>query len=106
MEKALRDCCRSIRIGKILIQSDEETHQVGLLFAITITISNLRFFTSFVGACPLRQTARRHFPAQGPPSLSDHEHGQHRGEGDEGAEEKWRQRGEHHSHQSLQYSQW
>ena len=24
MEKGLRECCRSIRIGKILIQSDEE----------------------------------------------------------------------------------
>ena len=25
MEKGLRDCCRSIRIGKILIQSEEYT---------------------------------------------------------------------------------
>lgn len=25
MEKGLRDCCRSVRIGKILIQRDEET---------------------------------------------------------------------------------
>ena len=27
MEKGLRDCCRSIRIGKILIQSNEDTHE-------------------------------------------------------------------------------
>jgi uracil phosphoribosyltransferase len=27
MEQGLRDCCRSVRIGKILIQRDEETHQ-------------------------------------------------------------------------------
>lgn len=33
MEKALRDCCRSIRIGKILIQRDEETHQPKLFYA-------------------------------------------------------------------------
>lgn len=33
MEKALRDCCRSIRIGKILIQSDEETHIARVLYA-------------------------------------------------------------------------
>lgn len=32
MEKGLRDCCRSIRIGKILIQSDEETHKARVLF--------------------------------------------------------------------------
>jgi uracil phosphoribosyltransferase len=25
MEKALQQCCRSVRIGKILIQRDEET---------------------------------------------------------------------------------
>lgn len=33
MEKALRDCCRSIRIGKILIQSDEDTHIARVLYA-------------------------------------------------------------------------
>ena len=33
MEKALRDCCRSIRIGKILIQRDELTHQPKLFYA-------------------------------------------------------------------------
>ena len=27
MEQALRECCRSVRIGKILIQRDEETSQ-------------------------------------------------------------------------------
>ena len=32
MEKALRDCCRSIRIGKVLIQSDEETHQARVVY--------------------------------------------------------------------------
>lgn len=26
MERTLRECCRDIRIGKILIQRDEETH--------------------------------------------------------------------------------
>lgn len=27
MESGLRECCRSVRIGKILIQRDEETHK-------------------------------------------------------------------------------
>lgn len=31
MEQGLRDCCRSVRIGKILIQRDEETHQPKVL---------------------------------------------------------------------------
>jgi len=26
MEQGLRDCCRSIRIGKILVESDANTH--------------------------------------------------------------------------------
>ncbi|KAK6187654.1 hypothetical protein SNE40_005633 [Patella caerulea] len=33
MEQGLRDCCRSIRIGKILIQSDEDTHEAKVLYA-------------------------------------------------------------------------
>ena len=32
MEKALQQCCRSIRIGKILIQRDEETAQPKLFY--------------------------------------------------------------------------
>lgn len=33
MEKGLRDCCRSIRIGKILIQSDEDTTEAKVFYA-------------------------------------------------------------------------
>ncbi|WWD20192.1 uracil phosphoribosyltransferase [Kwoniella shandongensis] len=33
MEAGLRDCCRSVRIGKILIQRDEETFQPKLFYA-------------------------------------------------------------------------
>lgn len=33
MEQGLRDCCRSIRIGKILIQSDEDTHEARVVYA-------------------------------------------------------------------------
>ncbi|XP_021355391.1 uracil phosphoribosyltransferase homolog [Mizuhopecten yessoensis] len=33
MEQGLRDCCRSIRIGKILIQSDEDTHEAKVVYA-------------------------------------------------------------------------
>ncbi|KAJ3160130.1 Uracil phosphoribosyltransferase, synthesizes UMP from uracil [Geranomyces michiganensis] len=33
MEQGLRDCCRSVRIGKILIQRDEETAQPTLYYA-------------------------------------------------------------------------
>lgn len=33
MEQGLRDCCRSIRIGKILIQSDEETQEAKVFYA-------------------------------------------------------------------------
>jgi len=32
MEQGLRDCCRSVRIGKILIQRDEETSQPKLFY--------------------------------------------------------------------------
>lgn len=33
MEQGLRDCCRSIRIGKILIQTDEETNDAKVFYA-------------------------------------------------------------------------
>ncbi|KAL1928252.1 hypothetical protein VTP01DRAFT_3168 [Rhizomucor pusillus] len=33
MESGLRECCRSVRIGKILIQRDEETHKPKLFYA-------------------------------------------------------------------------
>jgi uracil phosphoribosyltransferase len=33
MEQGLRDCCRSIRIGKILVQSDEDTHDAKVFYA-------------------------------------------------------------------------
>lgn len=33
MEQGLRDCCRSIRIGKILIQSEEDTQQAKVFYA-------------------------------------------------------------------------
>ncbi|KAI8999210.1 uracil phosphoribosyltransferase-domain-containing protein [Gaertneriomyces semiglobifer] len=33
MEQGLRDCCRSVRIGKVLIQRDEETGQARLYYA-------------------------------------------------------------------------
>ncbi|KAJ9075498.1 Uracil phosphoribosyltransferase, synthesizes UMP from uracil [Entomophthora muscae] len=32
MEQGLRDCCRSVRIGKILIQRNEQTHQAELFY--------------------------------------------------------------------------
>lgn len=34
MEQGLRDCCRSVRIGKILIQRDEDTHQPKVMSSI------------------------------------------------------------------------
>lgn len=33
MEQGLRDCCRSIRIGKILVESDAETHEARVVYA-------------------------------------------------------------------------
>lgn len=33
MEKALQDCCRSMRIGKILVDSDAENHEARVIFA-------------------------------------------------------------------------
>nr|XP_039270652.1 uracil phosphoribosyltransferase homolog [Styela clava] len=33
MEQGLRDCCRSIRIGKILIQSEDDTQQAKVFYA-------------------------------------------------------------------------
>lgn len=31
--KGLRDCCRSIRIGKILVESDSDTHEARVVYA-------------------------------------------------------------------------
>lgn len=33
MEQGLRDCCRSIRIGKILIQTDSDTNEAKVIYA-------------------------------------------------------------------------
>ncbi len=33
MEKGLRECCRSIRIGKMLIESDPRTNEARVLYA-------------------------------------------------------------------------
>ncbi len=33
MEAGLRDCCRSIRIGKILVESDADTHEAHVVYA-------------------------------------------------------------------------
>lgn len=33
MEQGLRDCCRSIRIGKILVESDADTHVAKVVYA-------------------------------------------------------------------------
>lgn len=33
MEAGLRDCCRSIRIGKILVESDPENHKARVVYA-------------------------------------------------------------------------
>ena len=33
MEKALQDCCRSMRIGKILIDSDSDSEEAHVVFA-------------------------------------------------------------------------
>jgi uracil phosphoribosyltransferase len=33
MEQGLRDCCRSIRIGKILVESDLDTHEAHVVYA-------------------------------------------------------------------------
>lgn len=33
MEQGLRDCCRSIRIGKILVESDTDTHEARVVYA-------------------------------------------------------------------------
>ena len=33
MEQGLRDCCRSIRIGKILVHTDEDTHDAKVVYA-------------------------------------------------------------------------
>lgn len=31
--QGLRDCCRSIRIGKILVESDNDTHEAHVVYA-------------------------------------------------------------------------
>ncbi|KAK9480394.1 uracil phosphoribosyltransferase-domain-containing protein [Lipomyces japonicus] len=43
MEQGLRDCCRSVRIGKILIQRDEETTQAKLFYEKLPTDINDRY---------------------------------------------------------------
>ena len=41
MEQGLRDCCRSVRIGKILIQRDEETCKPKLFYEkLPVDIAN------------------------------------------------------------------
>lgn len=41
MEQGLRDCCRSVRIGKILIQRDEETSNPKLFYdKLPVDIAN------------------------------------------------------------------
>ena len=44
MEKALQDCCRSMRIGKILVDSDAETHEAKVIFAKFPTDIAVRFY--------------------------------------------------------------
>ncbi|XP_045024071.1 uracil phosphoribosyltransferase homolog [Daphnia magna] len=38
MEQGLRDCCRSMRIGKILIDSDHDTHEAKVVYGTGNTI--------------------------------------------------------------------
>ena len=33
MEQGLRDCCRSIRIGKILVSKDQDTREAKVFYA-------------------------------------------------------------------------
>ena len=44
MEKALQDCCRSMRIGKILVDSDAETHEAKVIFAKFPTDIAVRYY--------------------------------------------------------------
>lgn len=36
MEKGLRDCCRSMRIGKILIRRDQDTKLPKVLYLVAV----------------------------------------------------------------------
>ena len=67
MEQGLRDCCRSIRIGKILIHTDEETHDAKVVYAkLPPDIANRKvllmypimskFFQPFKAPCPLKMS--------------------------------------------------
>lgn len=69
MEAGLRECCRSVRIGKILIQRDEETAQPKLCECRRcdckeMTASSMTTL-SHVFAASLRETARGYFGALG-----------------------------------------
>ena len=50
MEKGLRDCCRSIRIGKILIQSETATSkpQVTCIFGLKISKKSQEIHNSMI----------------------------------------------------------
>lgn len=54
MEQGLRECCRSVRIGKILIQRDEETHQpkVRKCLQINLLYALLRLFQLYYSKLP------------------------------------------------------
>ena len=60
MEKGLRDCCRSIRIGKILIRRDQETGHPRIYYAkfppqidkrqilLLLPVLGINFFQPFI----------------------------------------------------------
>lgn len=59
MEKGLRDCCRSIRIGKILIQRDEETALPKLFYEkLPLDIAKVGLNRRIMNYCALKLTDR------------------------------------------------
>lgn len=91
MEQGLRDCCRSIRIGKILVESDADTHEARVVYAkfpddiaerkilLMYPIMSMLYFLN----CFSNKTCKKLQIYHG---LSDNRHWKHGDKGDSSAE--------------------
>lgn len=85
MEQGLRDCCRSIRIGKILVESDADTHEARVVYARFPDDVSRRHVSDFHHV--LAEFNSQYYP--GFANVSHHVDRQHSKQGRERAERAW-----------------
>ena len=96
MEVSLRSVCKSVRIGKILIQRDESTAKPNVSrFVVVVCAAGLTDGFLLVAA-HLRQAAARHQGSQSAAHGPDACYGRLGDSRSVGADRERRQRGEHH----------